>query len=444
MSVLLEFVSYVSAIVVLYYSALFAVSLWSTRRTPEPCSGHEPFFILVIPAHNEELVITETVKRASALDSDRYLVLILNDGSKDATGTLARGAAEGSDRVIVVDRPPDVAGQGKGEVLNHAYRLASEWTTTGDSRLLNAPAEDIILCVVDADGWLEPHALDAVAPHFTDPKVGAVQLPVGMWNSRDGFLALMQDMEFIGFSLFVQAGRDPFNSVGLGGNGQFVRLAALQTLGDKPWGKCLTEDLDLSLSLIEAGWRNRLCPKARVAQQGLSRVRPLLRQRTRWIQGHYSCWQHLPALWRAKGVPLRTKVDLSLYLTLVVFVLVLATQVTVGILEWAGVITPRGSFLGFVHDAPTYRVIVLALSLGPVLGFAITYQRFASRPLPWWAVPGCLLMFAVYNYAWSVPASLRALARTGLRRDSWIKTPRTAVGEHAVVSEASQLAGTSP
>ncbi|MGH2968452.1 MAG: hypothetical protein ACRDK0_05240 [Solirubrobacteraceae bacterium] len=50
----------------------------------------------------------------------------------------------------------------------------------------------------------------------------------------------------MGFSRLVQAGRDPLGSVGLGGNGQFVRLSALQDMGDSPWSRCLTEDLDTS------------------------------------------------------------------------------------------------------------------------------------------------------------------------------------------------------
>lgn len=442
MGSVLDLVSYLATLVVAYYSVLFVVSLRTTRRTPDVCGRPaQPFFVLVVPAHDEELVIGETVRRARALHGDRHVTLVMNDGSTDATGEVAREAAEGDPRVVVVDRGADVAGRGKGEVLNHAYRLLSGWVDDRDPRLRGAAQEDVIMCVVDADGWLESHALRAVAPYFADPGVGGVQLPVRMWNARDGFLALMQDMEFIGFSLFVQAGRDPAGSVGLGGNGQFVRLSALRALGRAPWSRCLTEDLDLSLSLVEAGWRNRFCPHACVEQQALSRMRPLLRQRTRWTQGHYSCWQHLPTLWRARGVPFATRFDLSMYLMLVVFVLVLAAQFTVGALEWSGLLAPSGSYLGFVGDAHVFRAVSLALSLFPVLGFAVTYQRFARSRLPWWALPGCLALFAVYNYGWGVPASLRALARIVLRRDSWVKTPRTAVGAHALDPHAPALAG---
>ena len=45
----------------------------------------------------------------------------------------------------------------------------------------------------------------------------------------------------------------------MGGNGQFNRLAALDSIADAdaggPWRNQLTEDQDLGLRLIAAGWR---------------------------------------------------------------------------------------------------------------------------------------------------------------------------------------------
>jgi cellulose synthase/poly-beta-1,6-N-acetylglucosamine synthase-like glycosyltransferase len=438
MSVFFDVASYSSAAIVTYYMGLFLVSLWSTRRTPSTTGG-APFFVAIVPAHDEELVIGQTVGRLRELRGERFLALIMNDGSKDDTSRVAREAADDDPRVEVVDRPAAIAGQGKGEVLNHAYKLVTKMVLDGDPRLDGASADDVVLCIVDADGWLEPHALEAVAPYYNDPRVAGVQLPVRIFNSRDGFLTLMQDLEFVGFSLLVQAGRDVFGSVGLGGNGQFVRLSALQELGAAPWTKCLTEDLDIGLSLVERGWRNRFCPHACVAQQALSNVRAFYRQRTRWIQGHYSCWQHVPALWRARGVAFWTKLDLTLYLMMVIFILVLGAQFAIGLASVSGLFTVHSSFLSFIGDEHVFRAVSLVLSFGPLVTFAITYQRFAAARLPGWAVPGAYLLFAVYGYAWAVPASVRALGRLLLRRGAWVKTPRLAVSSHVLAAEAAAL-----
>ena len=74
----------------------------------------------------------------------------------------------------------------------------------------------------------------------------------------------------------------------MGGNGQFNRLAALDAVADEegPWRDKLTEDQDLGLRLLAAGWEGRQDLRATVDQQGLSKLRPLFRQRTRWSQGN--------------------------------------------------------------------------------------------------------------------------------------------------------------
>ena len=436
MNLAFDIVSYAAAAIVLYYSALFAASLWSTRRTP--AAGADPLFVLVVPAHNEHAVIGQTVTRLRELRG-RFIALIIDDGSSDGTYEAAVAAGEGDARVKVLRRPPEVAGQGKGEVLNHAYRVICGMIEGDLFGVTVAPA-DVVVGIIDADGWLEPHALQVVAPYYGDERVAGVQLPVRIWNTRAGFLTRLQDIEFIGFSLFVQAGRDPVGSVGLGGNGQFVRLAALMTLGASPWTRCLTEDLDVGLSLVERGWRNRFCPRACVSQQALDRLRPFFRQRTRWIQGHYQCWSHLPALWRTSQASLRTRIDLSLYLVLVAFIPVLAVQMALGVASAFGILSVETTFLWFIGDGQLYRAVTLGLSFAPLVAFAVTYQRFAADPLPGWALPGLFLAFAVYGYFWAVPATLRAWGRTLLRRGSWVKTPRVVISADDLRAEARALA----
>lgn len=436
-----DIATYTSAAIVAYYLLLFAVSLWSTRQTSGGDAGPLTF-VVVVPAHNEELVIGQTVERLRALEDERFIALVMDDGSTDKTAAVARKAADGDPRITVITRPPEIAGTGKGDVLNDAYRIVSGMVQSGDARLRGADDDHVVICVLDADGWLEPHSLKVVAPYYGDERVAGVQLPVRMWNGRDGFLALMQDLEFIGFCLFVQAGRDPFGSVGLGGNGQFIRLSALQTLGAEPWTDCLTEDLDVGLSLVENGWRNRFCPRAKVSQQALNDIRPFMRQRTRWIQGHYSCWQHLPAIWREKGIPLVTRLDLSLYLLLVAFVLVLAAQFTIGMLSIFGFVSVETTLLSFVDDPQLHRALTLGLSCGPLIAFGVTYQRYSAQPLPWFALPGIFFVFAFYGFFWGIPASVRALGRMALGRGSWTKTPRTAVTAELLALEGMPAAVT--
>ena len=106
--------------------------------------------------------------------------------------------------------------------------------------------------------------------------------------NRNALLTRLQHLEFAIYARVYQAGRNGSGTAGMGGNGQFNRLAALDAVvdGSGPWRNRLTEDQDLGLRLIAAGWHSRQEVRAAVDQQGVPRLRPLFRQRTRWAQGN--------------------------------------------------------------------------------------------------------------------------------------------------------------
>ena len=204
-------------------------------------------------------------------------------------------AFEAIGRVRVVDRPPEVAGRGKGAVLNEGYRVLSDLLDQGDPLVAGFDPDEVVVGIVDADGHLEPSALHHVARLFADPRVGGVQMGVIIGNAEDGLMPRCQDLEFVGFSQLAQAARDRIGSVGLGGNGQFTRLVALQ-----PWASALD-------GLPNGGSRPRpQFDPARLAHPLLqdnvgdaarrAHGPRWLRQRTRWAQGHYQCWDHVPKL----------------------------------------------------------------------------------------------------------------------------------------------------
>jgi cellulose synthase/poly-beta-1,6-N-acetylglucosamine synthase-like glycosyltransferase len=248
-------------------------------------------------------------------------------------------------------------------------------------------------------------------------------------NADRSLLARLQDMEFVAFSWLVQVARDHLGSSGLGGNGQFTRLSALESLGTAPWApKALTEDLDLGLQLIESGWRTRFCHLTSVDQQGLEAWRPLLRQRTRWIQGHYQCWRHIPRLWRRRGIPLAARLDLSLYLLLVVTVMLVSGTLVLGILGSENVLKVQSTFLvGVVPDGVAYRVVSLLLSTLPLAAFMTSYQLHSRNRYRWFEVPAAAALFTLYTYVWTI-ATFRAWWRIARRKTSWEKTPRVEVG----------------
>lgn len=416
--------SWFVAIVVIYYTALWLVAL-GTRRS-DPINDFQPAIALLVPARNEELVITDTVEALLRLDYDEFVVVVLDDGSTDRTAELVATIAARDQRVVLVRRSAEIAGTGKSDVLNHGFEIVKGLLADGDPRLKGRDATEVLIGIVDADGFLDRQTLRTVAPYFEDPNTGQLQIGVKIYNADENILTRMQDMEFVGFTSLVQVARDRIGSSGLGGNGQFTRLAALLDLGGEPWNpRSLTEDLDLGIRLVLRGWVTRFTSTVSVHQQGLTKWRPLLRQRTRWIQGHYQCWRYMPSLARTREARLVSRLDLINYLFLVVTVVVVTFNLIVGLLGAFGVIDVRNYFLTSIPVGPWRRAVEGFFVYAPIVAFTYTYQRHSDHRLRWWEVPAYGLIFTLYSYVW-ITVTIRAWTRLLLRRNSWTKTPRVA------------------
>ena len=92
------------------------------ERDPTEPEGGWPALTILIPAFNEEGVIAANVHAARALDYPDLHILVLDDGSTDATVEAATAAAEGDARVAVVRDPVN---RGKAERLNLGLGQAS-------------------------------------------------------------------------------------------------------------------------------------------------------------------------------------------------------------------------------------------------------------------------------------------------------------------------------
>jgi 1,2-diacylglycerol 3-beta-glucosyltransferase len=398
-----------------YVAYLFALS---RRQRPDPPPAPiDLTYAFIIPCLNEEAVIGTTLDRLLPLLSGDDLVLVVDDASDD--GTLEVLHAYDSPRVHVLRRELPEARRGKGDVLNAAVRHLK-----GSGLLGERPTDRVVVGIFDADGGLAPEALSVVAGYFRDPRAGAVQIGVQMRNANVNLLARMQDMEFTVFTEVFQRARQLIGSVGLGGNGQFVRLAALESLGDSPWTSCLTEDLDLGVRLLLGGWRNIYCPTVCVDQQAVVQIRRWLRQRARWFHGHLQCWKLVPAILRSQ-LGARSASDLVWYLMLPVAVLLIPLAALP--LFFAALVVllaspDRLTALAAGHHG-LLIVLVYLLSFGPAYPYAFVYWLRGRSGL----VRAIILAhgFELYSHLWLI-AGWMAVLRIVRRKRGWEKTVRLA------------------
>lgn len=80
------------SLLVLYQWVLGLISLWFRRPDIHPPNGHHSRFLVLIPAHNEELGIESTLRSFRQLDypADSYRVVVIADRCTDATAAVAR------------------------------------------------------------------------------------------------------------------------------------------------------------------------------------------------------------------------------------------------------------------------------------------------------------------------------------------------------------------
>jgi cellulose synthase/poly-beta-1,6-N-acetylglucosamine synthase-like glycosyltransferase len=139
-----------------YFGYPLALKIGSLGRKKQfVLAGSMPTVSIIIPAHNEELVIEAKLTNLFALDylPERVEILVGSDGSSDRTQQIVeRFAREG---VGLVSFPQQ---QGKSAIQNGLVALAS-----GE-----------ILVFTDADCLLPKHALRRILENFADGRVGLV------------------------------------------------------------------------------------------------------------------------------------------------------------------------------------------------------------------------------------------------------------------------------
>lgn len=368
-------------------------------------------WVFMVPALNEEVTIADSVGRLLATNATNRIILAINDGSDDRTGEVLAGIT--APDLHVFTRTAPNARVGKAAALNDAFQYVRD-TLIRQDRYAHFTPDRVIVGIIDADGRLAPEAPDRIAWHFADERMGGVQVRVRIYNRR-GFLSWAQDVEFSAFGYVFQAGRSSWGTANMGGNGQFNRLTALDSVvdGAGPWRDRLTEDQDLGVRLLHAGWRGAQENGTVINQQGLNNLRRLLRQRTRWAQGAWQALDLLPNQPRVSGSPI-ARIDAVYYL------LTPLIQLLTGL----ALITTF--ILALVYSIPVVPSSFLMLIVFLTIGFGPGLATLLLRGNGWKQVGYALLVVLPYTfYSWLVfPALIRGLVRHLMRRDGWAKTAR--------------------
>ena len=273
------------------------------KRELDNRSFDYPTCSILIPAHNEEKVIAATIESMLKLEypKDRLQIIVINDGSKDATKSIIEQYAVKDARVQLFDIPKGEGGKGKSRTLNLGIKQAK-----GD-----------VIAIYDADNTPDKDSLRyLVAQLLLHKELGAVIGKFRTVNKNATLLTRFINIETLSFQSMLQAGRWQMHGIStLPGTNFVMWHHIIKKLGG--WDEeALTEDSELSIRIYEEGYKIKYIPYAITYEQEPQQWGIWIKQRMRWVRGNNyvvkKFWKEIPRF-KSKRMAFDLLYTLSLY-----------------------------------------------------------------------------------------------------------------------------------
>ncbi|BAK81250.1 glycosyltransferase family 2 protein [Candidatus Arthromitus sp. SFB-rat-Yit] len=254
-------------IISFYYLAISILGLLLKNRKNKKLDKKNRFAI-VIAAHDEEKVISNSLKSLKGLNYDKefYDVFVVADNCTDKTKeySLAQGA-------LVYERFDD-NNKGKGYAL--------EWMF---NKIFDMGDRYSAIIVLDADNIVSPNFLTEMNTKLNNG-YKVIQGYIDSKNPNDNWLTMSYSIAFWSNNRLFQLCRDNLGlSCQLSGTGFCLDIETLKKVG---WGAtCLTEDLEFTCKLIMNNMRVVFAYKAVVYDEKPLTLKQSWNQRKRWMQG---------------------------------------------------------------------------------------------------------------------------------------------------------------
>lgn len=243
-----------------------------TARKPVPAPPGLKVDVL-IPTYNEPVDIVRRTLLATSNLQYPCTVWLLDDGNRPEMSALAKEL--GARYLARADNVHAKAGN-----LNNAL----------------AHCQGEFVAIFDADHAPRQDFLNRTLGYFAAPEVAFVQTPQDFFNidsyqHRKGGRTRRVWTEQSLFFRVIQRGKDRWNAAFFCGSCAVLRRSALDSIGGFAC-RSITEDLETSVKLHEAGFRSVYLPEPMAFGLAPSDASSFLRQRIRWGQGAMQVIRH--------------------------------------------------------------------------------------------------------------------------------------------------------
>lgn len=335
-------------------------------------------FMMIIPAHNEEVVIRNLVESLKALDypKELYDIYVIADNCTDKTAEIARDAG-----AIVLERF-DEKRKTKGFALN--------WFL---DKKIKENADYDAFCVFDADNVVDSNFLNAMNKKLCQGETVVqgykdIKNPTDSWISAGYALFYWTQHKFYHLARY-NCGLSPL----MNGTGFMVKFDLIKETG---WNtKTLTEDIEFSLINIAQGNKLGWAVDAVVYDEQPTTFGQSWNQRIRWTVGHIQCLKYYTKDLAYGVLENKTLMNfdgllyimcipmfiISLILIIINIILYLASQMTFGLMIW---------------NVCQYLILGYLLLVGTAVVTLIVEKRSIKK-----MIKG-ILMYPIFMASWSV------------------------------------------
>lgn len=358
-------------------------------------------FTLIIPARQEERVISQTIQAMNRINYPerlfKVIVIVRSDDTKtnaavnDTFSTLQRS---GFEKRTFDDGP-----------INKPHAL--------NVGLLHADGD--IVGIFDAED--EPHVdiLNIINTTMLQTKAEVVQSGVQLVDVASRWFSALNALEYFFWFSSILPCLFHHRVTPLAGNSVFFRAKALRAIGG--WDEtCLTEDVDIGIRLAALGIECRTVyhPQTATHEETPPDMVSFARQRTRWFQGYLrvllkGAWLRLPTLRQR---------CLTFYLLIqpLMHIVTIAGLVSMILSSLVPVVPVGVALLTFIPGFMLcFQIALRVVALQEMRdAFRLSFSRRLYIDL--------IIFYLPYQFMLSYSA-LRAIARTILRRREWEKTP---------------------
>ncbi|AVK64529.1 glycosyl transferase family 2 [Lactobacillus sp. CBA3606] len=386
----------------------YANYLQKNRQPAPELPAEVPFVSIMVPAHNEGIVIVKTLQALLNFDypHDRYEIIIINDNSDDNSAELLAQTQRlyPKRHLKVINTDQITGGKGKSNALNIGLKQA----------------RGSLISIYDADNTPQVSALRyLVAELMGDPQLAAV---IGKFRTRNKNASLLTrfiNIETLSFQWMAQAGREKlFKLCTIPGTNYVIRRDILEKIGG--WDvKALAEDTEISFRIYRMGYRIRFQPLAVTWEQEPQTLDVWFHQRTRWVKGNiYVILKNAKLLFTKTGRPIRF--DLLYFLSIYFLLMTsLILSDTMFVLSVAGV--AHSDLVGFSNGLWLMAVLTFVISTFVTITTEKGEMTFANLMI-------IIFMYLVYSQMWLAVATYGMVGyvreQVFHQQAKWYKTKR--------------------